>query len=96
MRSTIGQLKEFKNSFIYQDIVEELGVWLGDVQEQLEVQIHPESQLRILQGNAETLRNVLHLIDQFIENSEADVDESDKDQLEKELDEIEVDDDTLD
>jgi hypothetical protein len=87
MRSTIGQLKEFKTSFIYLDMMEELDIWLDDIQHQFEFQGHPEAQLRVLQGNAEFARKVKGMIDQFIRNQEDDVDESDKDQLEKELDE---------
>jgi hypothetical protein len=85
MRSTLGQLKEFKNSLIYKDIMDELDEWLEDIHEQGEVQAHGEVQLRILQGNAETVRNCQHMIDAFIESLSEDVDESDKDQLEKEL-----------
>lgn len=85
MRSTVGQLKEFKNSFIYKDMMEELGVWLDMVRDQMEMQSNSFEQLRVLQGNAETIRNCQHMVDQFIENLEADVDESDKDQLEREM-----------
>jgi hypothetical protein len=87
MRSTVGQLKAFKTSFIYVDMIEEVDIWLDDIHQQMEVQTHPESQLRILQGNAEFARKFEGMIDQFIRNQEDDVDESDKDQLEKELDE---------
>jgi len=36
MRSTKGQIEEFKESFIWLDILDELDMWLGQLHEQLE------------------------------------------------------------
>jgi len=36
MRSGVGQLKEFSRSGIWLDILDELGIWLNQIHEQLE------------------------------------------------------------
>jgi hypothetical protein len=59
MRSTIGQLRDFKSSVIWTDIVEELEVWLGMIQEQLENADMELSHRHLdrLGGCAEAVRN---------------------------------------
>jgi hypothetical protein len=85
MRSTPNQLREFKNSFIYKDLQDEYSAWLSDIRDQLETQHHSESQLRVLQGNAEAVRKASLMVEVLIESAEEDIDETDKEQLEKEL-----------
>ena len=68
-------------------MMEELGIWLDDIGNQLEIQSHDEAQLRVLQGNAEAVRGCQNLVDQMIENLEGDIDQSDMDEVEKELEE---------
>lgn len=59
MISTIGQLRDFKESFIWKDITEELDIWLHQIHEQLENHGMASShrQLDRLGGCAEAIRN---------------------------------------
>ena len=59
MRSSVGQLKDFKSSMIWKDIVEELEVWLGMIHEALENQGVELSHRHLdrLGGCAEAVRN---------------------------------------
>ena len=68
MRSSIGQLRDFKASGIWTDIVEELGVWLGQIHEQLENHGLTEShrQLDRLGGCAEAVRNFSDILEVLI------------------------------
>jgi hypothetical protein len=68
MRSTIGQLRDFKESNIWKDMRDELGVWLNEIHGQLEnagVMLEHRS-LDRLGGNAETVRNVMDILDVLI------------------------------
>ena len=63
MRSTIGQLKDFKSSVFWQDIEEELDIWLEEVRNQLEngdLQFDHRT-LDQLGGCAKAIRNMKNL-----------------------------------
>lgn len=68
MRSTIGQLRDFKGSVIWTDIVEELEVWLGMIHEQLENHGLAEDHRMLdrLGGCAEAVRNFSDVLDVLI------------------------------
>ena len=76
MKSTIGQLRDFKESFIWQDMCEELDVWLEQVREQLEDpdSVFDDRQIHKLQGNAETIRNTKNIVDILIGLAEEELD----------------------
>lgn len=59
MRSTIGQLRDFYASAIWNDIVEELDMWLGQIHGQLENHglVAEHRELDRLGGCAEAIRN---------------------------------------
>ncbi len=68
MKSSIGQLRDFKSSAIWQDITSELEVWLGQIHEQLEnigVAMEPR-ELDRLGGCAEAIRNFHDIVDVLI------------------------------
>jgi len=59
MRSTIGQIRDFRDSAIWQDITQELNVWLDQIHEQLENHhlTADHRELDRLGGCAEAVRN---------------------------------------
>ena len=68
MRSSAGSLKDFKDSAIWQDICEEVDVWLDEIRNQLE---NPDLDmshrtLDQLGGNAKALRRVKDIPDVLI------------------------------
>jgi hypothetical protein len=68
MRTTAGQLEEFKKSFIWLDILDELDVWLDQIHLQLENADGHVSHRTLdkLAGNCETIRNVRDILDVMI------------------------------
>jgi hypothetical protein len=69
VKSSIGQIEEFKKSFIWQDICNELDVWLEQIRDELEGA--EGIVLYRLQGNAESLRNVKNILDSLVAVSSA-------------------------
>ena len=71
MRSTIGQLKDFFEGVIWQDIEDELHAWIEDIRDSLEGRntlfIEDVNRLR---GSVEAVRNVLALKETMIANKE--------------------------
>jgi len=63
MRSTLGQLKDFKESVFWQDISEELDVWLEEIRNQLENGDLNFSHRTLdqLGGSAKAIRNIKNL-----------------------------------
>ena len=72
MRSTIGQLMDFKEGFIWADITDELEVWLKQIHQQLENHgmASDHRMLDRLGGSAEAIRNFEDIIDTLIDLSE--------------------------
>lgn len=68
--TTLQGWKDFRDGNVWKDMQSEFGEWLSDIGTQLEDRNHDERILRVLQGNAETLRNVLNFIDVIIEMNE--------------------------
>ena len=78
MRSSVGMLKDFTEGVVWQDLKDELGLWLEDIRNRLEDSdntLFPED-IKRLQGNAEAVRNVLMLPENLILNLEGDKDGS--------------------
>jgi hypothetical protein len=69
MKSTLEQRKAFFASFVWQDMKEELAIWLNDIHTQMEV-ASDSGYWQQLKGNAETLRNVFQLEEQFTQEEE--------------------------
>ena len=67
-------MEDFVESFIWKDLEYELDKWLEDIRNMLESQIDVPDVLvlRKLQGNAETIRNVLRLPFAVMENIKMD------------------------
>ena len=68
MRSTLGQLKDFKESVIWADIVEELQIWLDQIRDGLEnpgMQVE-HRMLDRLGGCAEAIRNFSNIMDVLV------------------------------
>jgi hypothetical protein len=64
VKSSIGQIEEFKKSFIWQDICDELDVWLEQIRDELE---GAEGMVVYrLQGNAESVRNVKNILNSLV------------------------------
>lgn len=64
MKCSIGQIEEFKKSFIWQDICAELDVWLEQIRDELE---GAEGMVVYrLQGNAESVRNVKNILNSLV------------------------------
>jgi hypothetical protein len=60
MKSTVGQIKDFKSSIFWQDVCEELDIWLGEVRNQLENPSLEMSHRTLdqLSGSAKAIRNL--------------------------------------
>ena len=73
-RNSAEAFKEFEESSIWKDILEELDLWLGDVHETMEDPkgVLTDGQHAQLRGNAETLRKVEMLPAMVRENIIAD------------------------
>jgi hypothetical protein len=76
MRSNIGNLIDFKESIIWQDICEEIDVWIDEIRNQLE---NPDLEmthraLDQLGGNVESLRRVKGILDVLIGLAEDELD----------------------
>lgn len=74
MRSSLGQLKDFKESTIWADISEELRVWINQIHEELE---DPDADmtdkmLYRLGGSALAIRNMTNIVDVLIGLAEDD------------------------
>jgi hypothetical protein len=74
VKSTPDQLSDFKHSVFWQDICEELDIWLNEIRDQLE---NPDLDfshrtLDQLGGSAKALRNVKNLPDVLIGLAEDD------------------------
>jgi hypothetical protein len=54
--------REFANSVGFRYVEGEIRAWHEDIRDQLEGQEHDDKTLRVLQGNAETVRNMLVLL----------------------------------
>ena len=74
MRSTPGQLEDFKSSSIWFDIREELSKWLNEIHEQLENQgLHLDHRgLDRLGGCAEAVRSFDQIVEVLIGLAEED------------------------
>jgi hypothetical protein len=68
MRSNIGNLIDFKESIIWQDICGEIDIWLDEIRNQLENPDLAMTHRRLdqLGGNAKALRRVKGIIDILI------------------------------
>ena len=67
INSSLNELKEFKENTVWKDIKAELGRWLIDIHTHLELQDYGEGELRVLQGNAQTIRNCENVVDILID-----------------------------
>jgi hypothetical protein len=85
MRSTSGQLKDFEESVVWQDIKEELGIWLTEIRDQLENSDMQFSSrvLDQLGGSAKALRMV-QMIPEVLRNLAED-EEDERLRISKEL-----------
>jgi len=75
MKSTIEQLDNFSESFIWQDIMEELESWLKDIHKGLEDagNTMSDKHLHRLGGNAEAVRNFMQMPEQMLMNLKDDL-----------------------
>jgi len=72
MRSTVGQIEDFSQSFIWQDICEELDYWLERIRDELEnLDLSADHRtLDQLSGNAKAIRNVKMILETLVNLSE--------------------------
>jgi arabinogalactan endo-1,4-beta-galactosidase len=76
LRSSIGQLKDFKESTIWLDISDELDIWLHQIHQELENGLvdgelaYSARLLDRLGGSAEAVRNFHNMIDVLIDLAE--------------------------
>ena len=72
MRSSIGQLEEFKKTIIWLDVLDELEIWLRDVHSMLENDklVLDHRELDRLGGNAEAFHKFEKILDYMIDNIE--------------------------
>jgi hypothetical protein len=79
IRSTVAQLNDFIEGFIWQDMMDELEIWLNGVRDGLEDVEADEKDLFRNQGRADAIRYVLSLPlvmrDGLLEDQERDIDD---------------------
>lgn len=73
-KSTIVELEDFINSMVWKDLQYELNIWIEDIRRELESPDRtPDIYLiRQLQGNLETVRKVLQMPQEVINNIKED------------------------
>ena len=67
----------FENSIIWEDVKDEIKLWIEDIRDILEDRDKTQfiEDFRRLQGSSEALRNVLNLAEQMIMNKEIEIKE---------------------
>ena len=91
IRSSEGQLEEFKKSTIWLDILDELEIWLEGVHAKLENSSIDSTHMELdrLGGNAEAFHKFEDILDYMITNIEIEQKnleiDREKDQLEREI-----------
>lgn len=71
MRSTPNELRQHEHSAIWQDVAEEINIWIEEIRNNLESTELPIENVPELRGSAKALRNVIGMLPIMADNLEA-------------------------